>query len=962
VDTLEYSGVLDDFGLLQLVEEQGGRVCRFDGTFSESDGFSSFCGTYTDSTKQELDVGNFDFKVDFPQNIQGVTRPIEEAIEESRKGPKPQKWFPGSMMLSPGKYGTATNADLHRAFDKSTGAFTYSPKAACKQAKKKISYETWNENKKEQIKRDKKHQMLLESAIEEAEEARMKEILAMRAEREKKVTEKEKGGEEGEDGVEGEEGEGGEGGEGGGQEETKEETPKKEEEKNEVGKEGNEGQEEANDEKEEGEDKIPIKKKKSSPKRGHPFLMHTKEKEKKPASPYKKDKVFGHNYTPPLGTLHSPVYLVPPTSKVDAEAQMPPQKGHEIYDAPKYRNGLFLESYNEACLDVPMEPIQSVVMQLKEAIEENEDIENLHIEYCAEELKDLEVRAVALSLRYLEYLKSFRLAGSRVRHFGARFVAESLPQLRNLRTLEISDSCIKDDGCIALCHALIDCPNLITLNLSNCLIEDTGADALGQFLTAHDKLERLLLGCDQHRNVTDDSLWGEDPRKYDLKGSEQDSNAWSYAKYVEVLQQAFAEIRLVRSVVPKGHQFPFSNLIGPAGAAEIAKGIASSESITSVDLLGNPIGSEGIAAICETLAQKDSFREICFSCWDEDTRTPTLDAEALNSMMAALSKNPEIELVDMGSVLLLKELPELKRPWSRLTQPKRESEDGGVTVPKRADGLSWGPSGKPAPFRAKMGRSTSQNWRPPTREAKEDKHKHEGPISADLFFKNPSLAQKVYPDLSQAEYMRQHYVKIKAEVAQVLQGERYIPQCDNERVAIAGKISRIDAELAKAKMRLEEEEDRDEEADQVIIKALVKEVEYWERAVSTAVDSYYWQQQKKEAAEEEKKRTGWAPSPFRKNDHQQETHVSFGTSVRWTASAHNNRKKIQSRRMRKEEEDSESEDEEDGTMDPLLQTALEWEHEIVAKEKQEREMRQWKEKLQREKSGGSPSPSPSMSP
>ena len=60
--------------------------------------------------------------------------------------------------------------------------------------------------------------------------------------------------------------------------------------------------------------------------------------------------------------------------------------------------------------------------------------------------------------------------------------------------------------------------------------------------------------------------------------------------------------------------------------------------------------------------------------------------------------------------------------------------------------------------------------------------------------------------------------------------------------------------------------------------------------------------------------------------------------------------------------DSESEDEEDGTMDPLLQTALEWEHEIVAKEKQEREMRQWKEKLQREKSGGSPSPSPSMSP
>jgi hypothetical protein len=102
----------------------------------------------------------------------------------------------------------------------------------------------------------------------------------------------------------------------------------------------------------------------------------------------------------------------------------------------------------------------------------------------------------------------------------------------------------------------------------------------------------------------------------------------------------------------------------------------------------------------------------------------------------------------------------------------------------------------------------------------------------------------------EAGYMKQHHAQIKVEVAQVLQGERYIPQYDEEKVALAGKFSRFDGELAKAKRALTEEENKGEEADYVALKALRQDVEYWERAVPAAVDTYYWQKAKKQDAKE----------------------------------------------------------------------------------------------------------------
>jgi len=879
--------------------------------------------------------GAFDFKVDFPPNIQGDKKAIEVAIHDSRKGAAPKKWFPGSTMVSPGKYVETNNEQQHKGWD-SPGSFSYSPKVACKQGKKAISYNDWTQNKKEQAKRDRQHKRMVDAAIEEAAQAKAKAMTTpVKGEKAQIDSEPAASGSTtpgplpedratatdaapGEDAAQGEDGT----------------LAEDSQEKLQVG----------------GEQKAENKDVESGL-IGDDTRTKAAAYEKEAAemgvalSPPKKARAFGNTYTPPLGTLHSDVYVVRAkrVGGIASPVQDTSVDRFHVQHQPKYRNGLFLESYKECCADVPMEPLDSVVFQIKKCIDENVDVKSLHIEYCANELKDLEIRAVAISLKYLEHLTSFRLAGTRIRHFGARFIAEALPQLRNLSSLEISDSCIKDDGCIGLCHALLDCPGLKSLNLANCLIEDTGADALGQFITAHEGIERLVLGCDQDREVTDDSMWGEDPRKYDMRAGDE---GYSYAKYVDVLQQAFADIRLVRPVVPKGHQFPFQNLIGPAGAAEIAKGIQKSASLTSCDLLGNPIGTDGVLALCNALQYKPGFHEIGFSCWDESTRTPCLEAEAINAMMEMLIENPDLSLIDMGSVVLLQERNELAKPWSRLTQPKRESEaQVEEAVAKKSAGLDWLKESKRDP-RGTPGRNTNQNWTPPSRpsiptakdRAREKELLH-GPVSTDLFFKRPDIAKEVYPDLKQAEFMQTHYAQVKAEVAQVVCGERYIPQFNQEKVAIAGKISRLDSELAKAKRSFEEEMDKGEEADELQLHHLYEQVQFWERAVPAAVDTFYWQQKKKEARNAELTETGWAPAPFRRHMLEEESHVAFGTTVRW--SPKKARTLSQPRHLRDplgaEESDDESEDEDDGKIDPLLQTALQWEAEDLQKETEERE-------------------------
>jgi len=417
-----------------------------------------------------------------------------------------------------------------------------------------------------------------------------------------------------------------------------------------------------------------------------------------------------------------------------------------------------------------------------------------------------------------------------------------------------------------------------------------------------------------------------------------EDDSWSYAKYVDVLQQAFAMIRLVRTVVPKGHQFPFSNLIGKDGALELAKGIARSDSLTSVDLLGNPLTSEGIVAICDALAHKrvggartEDFREVCFSCWDEASCQPTLDAVAINALMQLLSTNNSLSLVDMGSVLLLQESDDLRRTWSRLTQPKRDYQ-GPELSPRASDGM-WGKAarapGEGAPG-GTPGRVTNTNWKPATGAMNDtfiQKESEKGPVSASLFFKRPDLAREVYSELKQAAYLKTHTDKIKEEVAQVLQGERYIPQFDPEKAALTFKISRLDTELSKAKGALEEEELRVAigEGEEEMLAVLEADVRYWERAVQQAVSTHYWQRAKKEQAEGEKEQEGWAPTPFRHHPREEETQVAFGRTTHWSPSKAGLKPKRQGRKREQdneEEEEEEDEDEEEGRVDPLLQTAL----------------------------------------
>ena len=265
------------------------------------------------------------------------------------------------------------------------------------------------------------------------------------------------------------------------------------------------------------------------------------------------------------------------------------------------------------------------------------------------------------------------------------------------------------------------------------------------------------------------------------------------------------------------------------------------------------------------------------------------------------------------------------------------------TVAKKSAGLDWLKESKRDP-RGTPGRNTNQNWKPPSRprmptakDRAREKELHHGPVSSDLFFKRPDLAQEVYPDLKQAEFMQKHCAQIKAEVAQVVCGERYIPQYNEEKVAIAGKMSRFDSELSKAKRAFEEEMDKGEEADELQLHHLHEQIQYWERAVPAAVDTFYWQKQKKEARNAELAESGWAPKPFRHHLLEEESHVAFGTTVRW--SPKKAKTLLQSRRLRKQEvkdSDDESEDEDDGKIDPLLQIALQWEAEDLQKERDER--------------------------
>lgn len=139
---------------------------RFEGKFTEADGFSSYCGNYTDATGPALIDGAFDFKVDFPPNIQGDKKVVQVAIEDSRKGAAPKKWFPGSTMVSPGKYVETTNEQQHKGWG-NPGTFSYSPKVVCKQGKKTITYDAWTQNKKEQARRDRMHKRMVDAAIEE---------------------------------------------------------------------------------------------------------------------------------------------------------------------------------------------------------------------------------------------------------------------------------------------------------------------------------------------------------------------------------------------------------------------------------------------------------------------------------------------------------------------------------------------------------------------------------------------------------------------------------------------------------------------------------------------------------------------------------------------------------------------------------------------------------------------------
>eukprot|EP00656_Telonema_subtile_P002347 TRINITY_DN11037_c0_g2_i1.p1 TRINITY_DN11037_c0_g2~~TRINITY_DN11037_c0_g2_i1.p1 ORF type:complete len:874 (+),score=234.94 TRINITY_DN11037_c0_g2_i1:260-2881(+) len=563
-------------------------------------------------------------------------------------------------------------------------------------------------------------------------------------------------------------------------------------------------------------------------------------------SPLHTTTAFGKAHTPKPGMPGSPVEIRKPKLKSGGSAVPRERKPSALEEQPRFAVGLFLHSYSEQCAEVQTAPIESIAAQAKAAIEQNQPLNRLQIDYTSEEVQDLGIRAVSLCLRHLPTLESLSIVGTRMRHFGATFLAAALPALQHLKSLEVSNGCIKDEGCVALANAVAGCPSITRLNLSNCLIEAKGAAALASLIRDHKGLRTLCLGTESNRNLLNDTIWCEEVKEEDAEEGEI-----MYSRYVDVIRQAFSSIRLVRTVSPKVQVAEFSNQIGGTGAEELIQALGENNTLTSLDLLGNPLGSAAVEAMFGALKGNQTLKELCFSCWID--QKPELHAEAIAAMMSTLqAPGCALRLVDMGTVVLLADEADLTRSWSRATFAKSARK---VKSPSKGAYMSKKPVLK----------STH------------------GQIVNDIgqfFFRSPGVAQSLLSEEIQAEVVKTAQHDMKQELAGLLQGERTIPQGSQGRAELQAQVARIESKLKEKRASLQAARGMRSVASQGRARALQGEIAKLEKDLLDVVDVYDWREECWKAAEEERRDTGWGPPKGRHHPGLQESVVAFGKTTR----------------------------------------------------------------------------------
>merc|ERR1719247_3726175 len=91
-----------------------------------------------------------------------------------------------------------------------------------------------------------------------------------------------------------------------------------------------------------------------------------------------------------------------------------PPEPSALESQPRFLLGIFLQNYAQHCADIPMTPIECVVDQVNVAIDQNQPLASLLVQYVSEEVQDLGIRAIAMSLKHLDKLQTLAIAGTRM--------------------------------------------------------------------------------------------------------------------------------------------------------------------------------------------------------------------------------------------------------------------------------------------------------------------------------------------------------------------------------------------------------------------------------------------------------------------------------------------------------------------------------------------------------------------
>eukprot|EP00658_Telonema_sp_P-2_P082949 TRINITY_DN8864_c0_g1_i3.p1 TRINITY_DN8864_c0_g1~~TRINITY_DN8864_c0_g1_i3.p1 ORF type:complete len:571 (-),score=131.63 TRINITY_DN8864_c0_g1_i3:80-1792(-) len=353
----------------------------------------------------------------------------------------------------------------------------------------------------------------------------------------------------------------------------------------------------------------------------------------------------------------------------------------------------------------------------------------------------------------------------------------------------------------------------------------------------------------------DDSIWSQDPTHLNQHDSE-----YVYSRYVDVLRRAFGGIRRVRTVQPKVESAEFSNSIGPAGAGPLIQALAENQTLTALDLLGNPIGSDAVQHMFEMLLGNPRLRELGFSCWLD--QAPCLSAEAIAAMMKTLEcPDSRLALVDMGSVVLMPDDQESGGSWSQSTVPKASPPKSHPKSPQK--------STKRTDMASKAGVTETEFGEV---------------VGAKFFFRSPDLAKAVLTERSQAKMVKVLAQGMKQELAGVLQGERVIPQSNPAMEELHGTVSRIDAQIREKKTALAAAHQQELAVGSVATKRrvvqLTAELAALDNSLQSLVDAHEWRGRCLENARQERQDSGWGPPRGRTHPDQQERVVAFGSTTK----------------------------------------------------------------------------------